>query len=334
MNKTRITVRSVLTRLPGALVVPLTIALSAMQPVNAQEYPTRSVRMVVPIAPGSGGDTSMRFVAERLSKLFGQPVVVDNKPGAETLIATQSVLGAPADGYSLLMSSAAMLTVPLTNSAAGYDPLRDLRPIAIISRGPAMLVTGPQSRFTSIGQLLDEARRQSGSVSLAIYGNSHRVAAQVLARQGGPSFNLITYKGAGAASTDIIGGAVDVGLIDAGAALPLIKSGKLRGLAVTSVQRSAELPSVPTMRESGFPNFDFYAWIGVSVRSQTPEPVVRKLEQAIGKIVASQEFRDFLASRAPGAEPVGFVGPQAIKETEREAARVREVLAKPAGGQS
>ncbi|CAG2159322.1 tripartite tricarboxylate transporter substrate binding protein [Cupriavidus numazuensis] len=295
-------------------------------PVQAADYPTRAVRLVVPIGPGSGADTVMRYLAERLAPALGQAVVVDNKPGAETLLATQAVLGAPADGYNLLLTAVSTLTVPFTNSAAKYDPVRDLRPIAVVSRGPALLVTASQSRFATFAQALAEARRKSGAVSMAVYSNSYRVGVLDLSRQGGPAFNLISYKGFSQLSADVIGGSVDLALVDASAALPLIRSGKLRALATTGETRMAEIPAMPTVRESGFPGYSLYVWIGLAVRSGTPEPVVRRLEKEVGAIVTSPAYRDFIAKQNPGAEPVGLVGAPAAQDFVREAERYRNVL--------
>jgi tripartite-type tricarboxylate transporter receptor subunit TctC len=232
------------------------------------------------------------------------------------------------------MSSAATLNLPITSSAANYDAMRDLRPIAIIGRSPAVIVTAAHSRFTDIGKLLTESREKPGSVSFATYSNSYRMAVLALGRTHGPSFNLISYKGFSPATTDIIGGVTDVGIVDAGAALPLIQAGKLRALAATSSKRVPELPSVPTLQEKGFAGYQFYGWVGLSVRSHTPEPVVRRLEQEVAKIVATPEFHHYLTSRSTATEVIGLIGPQAVKENEREAARLREIASQWKAGQS
>lgn len=310
-----------------AAALAFSTSLAGTLPAHAETYPARPIRLIVSIAPGSGADTIMRYMAERLSPALGQPVLVENRPGAETLLATQSVLAAPADGYNLLLTAASTITVPYTNKAAKYEPVRDLRPLAVVSRGPALFVTAPQSRFGTFAQLLSEARQKPGMVSLAVYSNSYRVGALDLARQGGPTFNLISYKGFAPVSADVIGGSVDVALVDAAAALPLIRSGKLKALATTGDARTAELPSMPTVRESGFPGYSLYLWIGLAVRSGTPEAVVQRLQKELEVVVTSQSFRDFLAGRNPVGDHIGLVGVAAVKDFAREGERYRQVLA-------
>ncbi|MBB2919333.1 tripartite tricarboxylate transporter substrate binding protein [Cupriavidus alkaliphilus] len=316
---------SLLRSLPGALAVSMLLA--GTQAALADEFPNRPVRAVTPIAPGSGGDLSLRFIAERLSTALGQPVLVENKPGADTYLATQSVLASPADGYTMLLTSPALVTIPLMTPAAKYDAMRDFRIIAMLTRGPAVFVTGAQSRFGSFAQLVNEARAKPGSVSLAIYGNSYRVGAALLALQGGPEFNTVSYKGVSQATSDAIGGAVDVALVDAGAALPMIRGGQMRALALATTARMPELPGVPTVRESGFPDFDLYIWTGLAVRSNTPEAAVQRLERELDVILKSPEFGAYALKRSPGGEVLAITGAEARNTYAREAERYRKAVA-------
>ncbi|CAG2159303.1 tripartite tricarboxylate transporter substrate binding protein [Cupriavidus numazuensis] len=311
-------------RLASALAAPLLLAHAHV--AVASDFPTRPLRAVTPISPGSGGDQTLRYVADKLSAALGQPVVVENKPGADTYLATQYVLTTPADGYTILLVSPSLVTVPLLTPSAKYDPA-DFRVIAVMTRGPAVFVTSPKSRFTAFTQLVDASRKAPGSVSLAIYGNTYRVGAAMLAMQGGPKFNQISYKGVSQATADVIGGAVDVALVDLGAALPLIRAGQLRPLAAATVARVPDMPGVPTVRESGFPDFDLYISIALAVRSQTPEPAVRRLEAELDTILKAPEFRDYSLKRSASGEVIALTGKEAATMFAGEAVRFRKAAA-------
>ncbi|MBB2920000.1 Bug family tripartite tricarboxylate transporter substrate binding protein [Cupriavidus alkaliphilus] len=290
--------------------------------VQAQAFPSRPLRIVLLIGPGSSGDAVARFVADKLGAALGQPVVIENRPGAEGLVAVQSVRNAPADGYSILLASPSMLSGPLLNKAADYDLQRDFRMVSFLYRNSALLVTGRSTPFVSVGQAMAQARQQPGTVSLADYGNSYRIGGMLLAQQGGLAFNAVSYKGFSQASADVIGGTADLGLLDAGASMPLVRAGKLRALASTAKERLAGLPEVPTLQESGFAGYELYVWVALAVRRQTPDPVVRRLEQEVAAITHSPAFRQFLSTFS-GTEPMPVSGVQADQELARESARYR-----------
>jgi len=264
----------------------------------------------VPVGPGSSADTVTRFVAERTAALLGQSAYVENKPGAEQLIAVQSLLGAPADGYSvLLVSPGSMVINPLVNKELPYDPQRDLRPLVGAARATAVLVTASGSRFGSTGELLAAARSEPGSIGLADYGYSYRPGVLSLQKAAKVEFNSVPYKGASQLLNDLIGGSGDAALVDLGAALPLVRAGKLRALAVTGKARHADLPEVPTLREDGVPDYEMSVWIGYAVAAKTPEPIVHKLEAALTQVLATPEFAA-LAARSGSLERLDAPGPQ------------------------
>lgn len=293
-------------RIALAGVLSLLVLGATCGPALAQDkFPNRAVTFIVPLAPGTGADTSARVIAEELGKELKVPVVVENKPGADTLIAVQAMLKAPADGYTVLLITPSSVTLgPALNPDLPYDASRDIRPLTASSRGQAALVTAAGSRFDSLQALLDTARSQPGTVSMATYGGHYyRLATELLAHQAGVKFNLIPYNSPTQALSDVVGGTVDAMIIDAGAVLPMIDSGKVRPLAVTGVERHAKLPGVPTVMESGVPDYSSYVWIGFAVHGNTPDDRAKLLESALRQAVRSEAYLALI--EANGAEVVG-----------------------------
>lgn len=295
---------------PFALLgLTLALAFPALSPAQAQAqagegYPSRAVRFIVPIGPGSSGDTLTRVFAEQFRAVSGQPTFVENRPGADLVVGTQNLLGSPPDGYSvLLISNSTMVINPLVIKDLPYK-VEELTPMLDLVRIPAVLVTSPDSRFKTLSELLDAARKDPGSVSIGVYGNSYRLGALDLARRAGVKFNAIPYKGASQAITDVIGGTADAALLDVGGATPLIASGKVRGLAVTSGKRHALMPGVPTVQESGVADFTLFTFIGFAIRARTPSPIADKLEALMKRAVADPAFREQIV-RISGAEFAG-----------------------------
>jgi tripartite-type tricarboxylate transporter receptor subunit TctC len=298
---------------------------------QAQAYPSSTVRFVVPIGPGSSGDALTRALAERFRVLSGQPAIVENRPGGDLVVATQNVLASPADGHSVLMvTTSVMILNPMYIKDLSYKA-RDLRPVMQLTRHMAALVTSADSRYKTLADVVAAAREKPGAVGVATYGNYYRLGAMTLAGRAGATFNYVPYKGASQVLPDVVNGVVDTALVDPGAATSLIKAGKLRALAVTGTGRYATLPDVPTVAESGYPGYELYTFLGYAVHAQTPEPVVRRLEELLTQAAAQPDFRDFVA-RQGGAEFVGSNSRQFSEAIEREAARYRE-LARQAGDQ-
>lgn len=287
----------------------------------ADDYPSRPLRFIVPLTQGSGSDTVTRFVAERVGIALGQPAIVENRPGADTVIAIQSMLNAPADGYSVLMiSPSAMVINPLVHDNLPYDPKRDIRPLTAAIRATSVLVTGPASPYRKFADLLAAAKQKPRSVSLANYSYHYRLGALQMQQMSGVTFNHIPYKGASQVQTDVMGGAVDAALLDLGGALPLIRAGKLRALAVTTKARHPELPDVPTVAESGVPGYELTVWIGFGVSSKTPEPVAAKLEAALLQAIRSPAFKTFATTTAY-AEVLALPGRQTSQMIDAERTR-------------
>jgi tripartite-type tricarboxylate transporter receptor subunit TctC len=295
-------------------------------PVHAQApaYPSGPVRFVVPIGPGSSGDTLTRALAERFRALTGPPAIVENRPGGDLVVATQNVLGSPADGHSVLMvTTSVMILNPMYLKDLPYKA-QDLRPVMQLTRHMAALVTASDSRFRTLGDLLAAARDKPGSLGVATYGNYYRLGAMTLAGRTGTRFNHVPYKGASQVLPDVVSGVVDTGLVDPGAATSLIGSGKLRALAVTGTRRYDTLPDVPTVAESGFPGYELHTFLGYAVHAQTPEPIARRLEKLLLQAANQPEFREFVAKQG-GAEFVGANARQFAESIERETNRYREL---------
>ncbi|WP_218508823.1 tripartite tricarboxylate transporter substrate binding protein [Variovorax sp. dw_308] len=300
--------------LGAALTALATFALPLQQAQAADPFPSHPVRFIVPLGPGSGSDTITRLVAKLVTpELQGQSTFIDNKPGADAVLAVQALLASPADGYSVLMlSPSSMVINPLINDSLPYDAQKDLRPVATMLRSAAVLVTGASSPYKTYAEAMAAAKKSPRTVSMASYSNHYRIGALMLQQGAGVEFNYIPYKTPGQVQSDLMGGQVDLALLDVGGALPLIASGKVRALAVTGKERHPKLANVPTVRESGQPNYDLYVWIGLGVAARTPEPVVKTLEAALLKAMAQPEFKTYVTETA-GAE-VYTVGSKEMEE--------------------
>jgi tripartite-type tricarboxylate transporter receptor subunit TctC len=251
--------RSVLTGLTVGLGSLLAPALARAQSNPA--FPTKPVRFIVALGPGSGADTGTRFVAERIGKVTGQPAVVENRTGGDGVIAVQNLLASPADGHTIMyITPSPMVLTPLLRDVP-YDPLRDIRPVAYISRAHHVFVTGANSRFKTLNDVLTEARAKPNTVKMSNYGHHYRIGGLSLQRVTGAEFIHVAYKGAGQANNDVISGDIDVAITDTGGAMPLIEGGRLRPLAVTSPGRHPFLPNVPGMKELGL-NYELMVWTG------------------------------------------------------------------------
>jgi len=308
--------------LSSVLRILLLAGLATLSSAWADAFPSKPVRFIVPVGPGSGGDSITRFVAERTATLLGQPTFVENRPGSDQTIAAQTMLAAPADGYSvLLISPGSMVINPIVNKALSYD-VRDIQPLVGAARANVALVTGSHSKFGSVAELLAAARHAPATVSLANYGTTYRLGGLALQQQAQVRFNDVPYKGASQMLTDVIGGQIDAALTDLGAALPLIRSGKLRALAVASRERLAEAPEVPTLRESGLPDFDLTIWVGFAVSAKTPTPIAQKLQTVLLQVMAQPGLATMVAQSAH-MEVMGQNSREFIAQITRDTERYR-----------
>ncbi|MGE4243633.1 Bug family tripartite tricarboxylate transporter substrate binding protein [Ramlibacter sp.] len=289
--------RVTLTLAMSAILLPTSIAHAQVaRPAGAEGFPSRPIRLIMPVAPGSGSEAASRFLAEKMSALLQSPVVPENRPGGETKVGLQALISAPADGHAvMLISSSVMVINPLTIEGWDIDVRKRVRPLALATRVPAALVVSANSRWRTLAEFLAAAKAKPGSISVANYSGAYRLGLNRMARSAGAEFNLVSYKGAGQALTDLIGGSVDSAFTDLLGPLSLVDAGKLRVLAVTSPERSAAMPQVPTVREAmpSMRDFEFGIWLGYGVRAETPEPIVKVLESAMLTVLRSPEYQAF-----------------------------------------
>jgi tripartite-type tricarboxylate transporter receptor subunit TctC len=295
-------------------------AALAPAPAAAQDYPARPIRIIVPFSPGGAVDGPTRMVAQELTKRLNQQVVVDNRPGAGATIGTEAVAKAPPDGYTLLLASQTNAISATLYPKLSFNPIDDFAPISLIGREPGVLVVNPALPVKTVQELIELARSKPGQIDYASSGNGsgqHLFAAQLFS-MAGVKLNHVPYRGSGQATTDLIGGVVSVGVPGLAGMLPHIRSGKLRALAVTGAQRSAQLPDVPTLAESGFPGYSAYVWLGLLAPKGTPQPVIERLNREVLAVLDGAEVKGYMANasiEALGSSPAEF---GAFFRTERD----------------
>ena len=282
-------------------------------PAAAQttDYPTKPVRVLIGFPPGQATDTLGRAVAQKLQEAWGQQFYVDNKPGASGSIATQMAMQSPPDGYTLLVSSSGVLAVnPHLFTKLAYDPVKDFVPVAGIGVVPLVLVTNNQFPVANLKELVAAAKAKPGGINYASSGigiTNHLVMSMFLSASG-VSMTHVPYKGGPPALTDLMGGQVQVMFETSVAALPFVKQGRLRALAVSSLERVPAAPDVPTVAEQGFPGFSGVPWVSLMAPAGTPKPIVDKLHAEVNRILQTPAIRDTFA--AQGVLPMVMTQPE------------------------
>ena len=266
----------------------------------AQGYPTKPVRWIVPYSAGGSADTRARQIAQELTKLWGQPIIIENKPGAGAVPGTDFIAKAVPDGYTIGMGNLAPLAVnPTLFTSLPYDALKDLAPVVLLEKGPLVLMVNPQTPAKTVAELIALAKSKPGTLSFASSGNggSHHLSGEMFKAMAGIEINHIPYKGGAPAASDLMGGHVSMMFELMYSALPAVKSGKLRALAVTSAQRLPVLPDVPTMAESGLAGYESSNWQGIVVPAATPRSIVAKINADTVKVLNMPEVRDKLTAQ-------------------------------------
>jgi tripartite-type tricarboxylate transporter receptor subunit TctC len=304
------------------------LALLAAMPASHAEdaYPSRPITLVIPFPPGGSGDVLGRIVGKRLSDQLGKPVVIENRAGAGTVLGAAAVAKAPADGYTLLLSSGSTFTVnPAIRPNLPYDPVKSFDPIAIVARIPLILIANKDAPASNVKAFVAAVKASPDKIPYASFGSgttSHFTAEIVLHAIGG-KMNHVPYKGSGPAMTDLIGGQVPYSFDTVTAAMPQLKAGKIKAIAVTTAKRAAQLPDVPTFAEAGYPEVNADTWILLAAPKGTPAPVRARLEKAIETIMATAEARN--AMLAQGAEPTFGSAAAGVAQIERELPLMRAV---------
>jgi tripartite-type tricarboxylate transporter receptor subunit TctC len=316
------------------MAMALAAGLSITAGARAQSYPTKPVRVIVPYTAGSGIDAiAARPLTQKLSEIWGQPVVVDNRTGAGGTIGTALVAKSPADGYTLLINSAAHVTNPLLYTKPPYDASKDFVVVAPLVRLVNVLVVAPSTGVKSVSELIATARAKPGQLNFASSGTGTgtHFTAEKFKLMAGLDVVHIPYKGGPEAMTDVMMGRVTYWIPSIGTALPFIQGGKLLALGVTSRQRSAALPNVPTLAEAGLAGFDDALWMGMWAPTGTPTPIVERLAQDISRALAMPDLRERLASNV--GEPMNMTPPEFARfvrsETEAAARVIKAAGIKP-----
>ena len=273
---------------------------------SAQSYPNRTIRLVVPFPAAGTTDILARAAAQKLTEAFGQSVVVDNRPGAAGNIGSDLVAKSAPDGYTLLMGTVGTHAInPSLYSKMPYDHVKDFVPVVLVAGVPNVLVVNPALPVNSVADLIKLAKDKPGQINFASSGSgtSIHLSGELFKTMAGVDITHVPYKGSSPALVDLIGGQVQIMFDNLPSALPQIKAGKLRAIAVTSLKRAPVLPDVPTISESGLPGFEASSWFGVLAPAGTPAPIVARINAEVNKWLQSAEAREKLLSQ--GAEAAG-----------------------------
>jgi len=301
-------------RAAAAMLIAIATAVPFASSALAQTYPSKSLRFVVPFAPGGSTDIFARLIGERLSVALGQPVVIENRGGAGGNIGAEAVAKSTPDGYTLLMATTGVMAI---NNALyrnmSFDAAKDLEPVIFVASITNALIVPADSTFKSVGELIAAAKASPGKFSFASSGagSSTHMSAELFKIMSGVDLLHVPYKGSGQAMPDVISGRVSMMFENMPGAVSYIKGGKLRALAVTGLKRTPVLPQVPTVAESGVPGYESLSWSGIAVAAGTPREVVVRLNREINAILAAPEMRQKLADQ--GADAVGGT-PEAFAE--------------------
>lgn len=278
----------------AAAIAATTLALAA----QAQGWPTRAVKIIVPFAPGGFTDVVARILQTQLSAALGQPVVIENKPGAGSTIGTAEVAKARPDGYTIAMVSTTHVITPSIYKQMPYDALRDFTPVMKLAEGPYVLVVHPSLPARTVKELVELAKAEPGKIDYASSGNgsSQHLVGALFGQMAGVKLNHVPYKGSGQAMQDLVGGQVKVSFVGGPNAVPYLANGKLRALGVTTAKRSADLPDIPTIDEAGVAGYDATLWLGLLAPPGTPAEVVAKLREGVTKALSTPEARKLVNS--------------------------------------
>ncbi len=260
----------------------------------AQDYPTRPIKIIVPLTPGSGADIAGRIVAKHIGDAFKQPVVVENRPGAGGIIGTQAMLSADADGYTLMVQSASHAANPAIYKSLPYDPLKDIVDVAMLGMTPYVMIAAKGGAYPTLRSLIDAAKAKPGQIPFASagVGSSTHLAAEYVAQTAGVKMLHIPYKGSPEAIQDTIAGRTSFYMAPLDAAIGHLREGKLAAFGVSTTKRAEIVPDIPTLAEAGLANYNLALWFGMWARSGTPPAVVQKLNAQVNAVVQGKEARE------------------------------------------
>ena len=311
-----------------AVVAGLALLLVGTNPVLAQEWPAKTIRWIVPFPPGGAMDVIARSLADKSSKTLGQPIIVENKPGAGGNIGAELVARSEPDGYTMLITSIGMATNKYLYPKLPYDPVKDFSPVSLVAIVPNVLLTNAtQPNVKTVTDVMANARAHPGQLTYASAGNgtSIHLAGEVFTSMAKIDMQHIPYKGSGPAVTDLLGGQVNYMFDSITSAKSHIASGKLRAIGLTTTKRSKSLPGIPTIAESGLPGYDVTPWFAVFMPANTPKPIINKLNASLVSSMASPEIREKFESI--GAESLGSSPEELASYLKKEMERWGRVIA-------
>lgn len=292
----------------------------------AEAYPARPVRMVVPYAPGGGTDTFARILARSLSERFGQPVLVDNRPGGGTIVGTRIVVESIPDGHTLLVNAAAVVINPLLHAKPPYDARRDLSPIMQVAATHNVLAVNPGVPANTLRELIEHAKGKPGALNFAStgVGTPGHLSGELLASMGGIRITHVPYRGGAAVLADLLAGQVQMAFVSLTAALPHLKAGRVRVLGIASGKRSPAAPEIPTIAESGLPGYEASNWQGVFGPPKLPKRIIDRVHRELRWALDQPEvLRQFAAN---GLDPIGSTPAELAKVIADESAKWRKVI--------
>ena len=290
-------------------------------------YPSKPIRLVIGYAPGGGNDLIARIVAAKLQEQLGQPVVVENEPGAQSIVAAEIVAKAPPDGYTLLVAPSGVLSInPAVYSKLPYDPAKDFAPVSLLAEFPLLLVVGPDQPVKSVQELVAYGRANPKLANYASAATAFQLASELFNQRTDSHFQYIPYKGSGEMAQAVMSGQVLMAIADSGPLAGPLKGGKLRALAVTTAKRSADFPDVPSLAEVGIPDMEISLWTGIVAPAGTPADIVSRLQTAITESIALPDVRT--AMQAIAVDPRSTTAEEYRDLITRDTARWKAVATK------
>ncbi len=299
--------------------------LCAAAAAQAQTWPSKPIRLVVGFPPGGGNDIIARLLGAKMQETWGEAVIVENRPGAASIIAAELVAKSPADGYTLLVNATGGMSLnPILYPKLPYDPLKDFEPISMVGVFPLVLVVNPSVPARSVRELVAYARKNPGKLNYSAGSTSFQVATEMFKQMTGTDIRHIPYKGSAASINAVLAGDVQLTIVDTPPLAGHLQSDRLRALAVTSAKRAPGLPDLQTLAEAGVPGYDMSLWIGLFAPAGTPRPIVAKLSAEVARIVRLPDVRDKLVGM--GVDPLGNSPEQVAEWIRAELARYRPVV--------
>jgi tripartite-type tricarboxylate transporter receptor subunit TctC len=310
--------------MPNRLLLAFLAVLAVCGPAVAQQYPSKPIHLVVGYSPGGGNDLIARIVAARLQSKFNQPVIVENKPGAQSIVAAELVAKAAPDGYTLLVAPSGPMTInPAVYSKLPYDPVKDFVPISMLAEFPLLLVVGADQPVTSVKALVEYGRANPKLANYASSATPFQLASELFNARTQSTFQHIPYKGSGDAVQAVMAGQVLMALADSGPIAGPLKGGKLRALAVTTARRPPDFPDIPTMAEAGVPDMEIALWTGLVAPAGTPAEIVSLLQDVIADILEEPAIRTALDTIS--VDPRAMSSREFAETIARDTARWKQV---------